>query len=109
MTLIPLRSRYARGCRILRDTQGRNYFSRRRYVDAPVRSDDLMHTVREGERMRHIAWRYYRDPEAWWIIMDYAIQDGHRMLMPDRDLVPGMVLRMPSVEHARRILSERGE
>ena len=106
---IELRSRYARGCRALKDYAGRVFFSSRRIISAPTRNDDLFYTVSDGDRLRQVAWRKYRDPEKWWIIADYAIQDGHRMLMPDRDLVPGMVLRMPSVEYARRILSESGE
>lgn len=106
---IQLRSRYARGCRALKDSAGRVFFSSRRLISAPTRNDDMFHTVSDGERLRQVAWRKYRDPEKWWIIADYAIQDGHRMLFPDRDLEAGMVLRMPSAAQAERILSERYE
>jgi hypothetical protein len=106
---VPLRSRYARGCRALQDTRGRCYFSRRKLTDAPVRSDDMLHTVRQGETMMGIAWTMYRDPQKWWIIADYAIQDGHRVLFPDRDMTAGMVLRMPSPEQVEKLLATRGE
>ena len=82
---------------MLRDDDGRPFYTSRRLLTADARSDDILHEVKAGERIRQIAWRYYRDPGAWWVIADYAIQDGHRILFPDRDLTAGMVLRLPSV------------
>jgi len=105
--LVALRSRYARGCRIARDSQGRAYFTSRKLLAAPTRSDDMFHTVKQGDTLMKIAWIKYRDPQKAYIIGDYAIQDGHRMLFPDRDMQPGMVLRMPSPERAELIIASR--
>ncbi|MEI6634490.1 MAG: hypothetical protein WCP22_11835 [Chlamydiota bacterium] len=69
----------------------------------------MFHTVSQGETLMGIAWTMYRDPQKWWIIADYAMQDGHRTLFPDRDMTPGLVLRMPSPEQVERLLARRGE
>jgi hypothetical protein len=52
------------------------------------------HAVDESERLDHIAWRYYRDPERFW-----RICDANRVLWPD-DLVaePGRTIAVPPSE-----------
>ncbi len=101
---IPSKSYWARGCRVLTDDDGKQYFGPRKLIDAPSRSDDRTHTVKTGDTIAKLAWTYFRDPALDWIIADYAIQDGHRMLFPDRDMQPGMVLRIPSEAVAQRII-----
>ena len=50
------------------------------------------HTVREGERLDHIAHSHYRDPERFW-----AICDANLAMWPD-DLVanPGRRILIPA-------------
>jgi hypothetical protein len=52
------------------------------------------HAVTEGERIDHVAHRYYRDSERFW-----RICDSNRALWPD-DLVsePGTLLRIPEAQ-----------
>jgi hypothetical protein len=51
------------------------------------------HAASEGERMDHVAHRYYRDPERFW-----RICDANRALWPDDLLAePGTLLKIPPV------------
>ncbi|MFO0952900.1 MAG: hypothetical protein U0835_17470 [Isosphaeraceae bacterium] len=54
----------------------------------------LVHTVEHGERLDHVAHRYYRDPERFW-----RVCDANRVLWPD-DLVnpPGRPILVPPSE-----------
>jgi hypothetical protein len=54
----------------------------------------LTHKVQGGERLDHVAHRYFRDPERFW-----RICDANRAMWPD-DLVkePGQRILIPSSE-----------
>lgn len=54
----------------------------------------IAHAVREGERLDHIAYRYYKDAERFW-----RICDANEAMWPD-DLVAeaGEKIRIPSSE-----------
>jgi nucleoid-associated protein YgaU len=105
---VPLKSAYARGCMVAQGPDGADHFTARDLIEAPVRNDDMYHTVGAGDTMRRIAWARYRDPLKWKIIADYALRDGHDTLLPDRDLTPGMVLRMPGESQVARLLGSTG-
>jgi len=45
----------------------------------------LTHAAGPGERLDHLAWRYYGDPSAWWRICDAAdVLDPLDLLAPGR-------------------------
>jgi len=52
------------------------------------------HLVTSDERLDHIAWQHYRDPERYW-----RICDANTALWPDDLLEPGDVLAVPPVEN----------
>ena len=75
------------------DAHGRTVrYKRQRFIpEAPVLAE---HTVGQGERLDHIAHRYYRDPQRFW-----RICDANRAMWPD-DLVatPGERIGIPGAE-----------
>jgi hypothetical protein len=60
----------------------------------PETKAQMGHIVGQGERLDHIAQRYYRDPERFW-----RICDANRTLWPE-DLTAnaGHTILIPSVE-----------
>jgi hypothetical protein len=52
------------------------------------------HWVTADERLDHIAWQHYRDPERFW-----RICDANTALWPDDILEPGAVLGIPPAEN----------
>ena len=48
------------------------------------------HQVSDGERVDHLAVRYYGDPLKFWLICD-----ANDAIFPDELMVPGRVLRIP--------------
>lgn len=56
------------------------------------RPDDFFHTVRYGEELDEIAYRYYGNGELWWVIAE-----ANGIADPFEPLQPGTVLRCPSV------------
>lgn len=84
-------SRYATCILYVDDDQ--EFIGTRQRIDASPRSDDVFHTVVEGDRMDLIAYRYLGDAKLWWVICDY-----NDVFYP-LDMELGAVLRMPSVEH----------
>jgi nucleoid-associated protein YgaU len=50
-----------------------------------------LHTVVAGERIDHLAARYYGDPLKFWLICD-----ANDALFPEDLMVPGRVLKIPS-------------
>ena len=50
-----------------------------------------LHTVIEGERIDHLATRYYGDPLKFWLICD-----ANGALFPEELMIPGRVLKIPS-------------
>lgn len=54
------------------------------------RSNSITHTVREGETIQSIAFRYYGDSGSW-----YKIADLNNISFPFRDLEEGLELIIP--------------
>ncbi len=75
------------------DAQGRTVrYKRIRMLGEP--KPLTTHVVQQWERLDHIAYRYYRDPERFW-----RICDANRAMWPD-DLVaePGSSILIPPSE-----------
>lgn len=49
-----------------------------------------LHRVVAGERLDHLADRYYGDPLKYWLICD-----ANDEIFPDDLMVPGRILRIP--------------
>jgi nucleoid-associated protein YgaU len=60
----------------------------------PATGARVLHSVNQGERLDHIAHRYYKDPERFW-----RICDANEAMWPD-ELVeqPGRKLLIPPAE-----------
>lgn len=107
MTLLDASSRY-RFSTVFTDRAGRRFLGARPkfgYRDLP---DSRVHTVREGDTLHRLAWRYFRPlrrPELlWWIIADFQPEPIHD---PHEDLEAGRVLVIPSVRAVQElVLSE---
>jgi len=87
-------SRYAKVATLeITDSTGRTiqYKATRRIPDAQPRQ---AHKVRRGERLDHVAHRYFRDSERFW-----RICDANRAMWPD-DLMdePGERILIPASE-----------
>ncbi len=84
-------SRYATvGEHKITDSDGREiHYKKIRFI--PKTEAQMGHTVHQGERLDHIAHRYYQDPERFW-----RICDANLAMWPD-DLVaePGRTIRIP--------------
>ncbi len=60
----------------------------------PVTKSLRTHTVTQGERLDHIAHRFYRDPERFW-----RICDANLAMWPDELLEePGTSIAIPQAE-----------
>lgn len=57
----------------------------------PIAQEDLQHTLKEGETLQNIAYRYYGDSGKW-----YLIAEANKILNPFKELVDGMILRIPT-------------
>jgi hypothetical protein len=77
----------------INDSEGREIrYKKIRFI--PETSPRWGHVVSQGERLDHIAYRYYRDAERFW-----RICDANAALWPD-DLVadPGRKILVPPAE-----------
>ncbi len=87
-------SRYAKVETLkITDSEGRTIqYKATRFI--PETKARLAHKVQRGERMDHIAHRYFRDPERFW-----RICDANKTLWPD-ELVsePGQIILIPSTK-----------
>ena len=83
-------SRYA-ACVLYVDSS-EEFIGTRQRIDTTPQPDDVFYTVIEGDRIDLIAYRYLGRADLWWIVCDY-----NDIFFP-LDLVPGTVLRLPSVE-----------
>ncbi len=75
------------------DSQGREIrYKTIRFI--PETRAQMGHSVSQGERLDHIAHRYYRDPDRFW-----RICDANRALWPD-DLIAeaGRTILIPPSE-----------
>lgn len=56
----------------------------------PSSPDDLQHTVKDGETLQNIAYRYYGDSGKW-----YLIAEANKILNPFKELESGTLIRIP--------------
>jgi nucleoid-associated protein YgaU len=86
-------SRYAKVAEAeLTDASGRVIrYKRTRFIaETPAQAG---HRVVQGQRLDHIAWDYYRDPERFW-----RICDANRAMWPADLVAAGVVLLIPPSE-----------
>lgn len=57
----------------------------------PSSSNDIQHTVKDGETLQNIAFRYYGDSGKW-----YIIAEANGILNPFKGLESGTLIRIPS-------------
>lgn len=65
-------------------------------LEAPIPSvpsslNDIQHTVKDGETLQNIAFRYYGDSGKW-----YIIAEANGILNPFKELESGTLIRIPS-------------
>lgn len=57
----------------------------------PSSSNDIQHTVKDGETLQNIAFRYYGDSGKW-----YIIAEANGILNPFKELESGTLIRILS-------------
>lgn len=57
----------------------------------PESSNDIQHTVKDGETLQNIAFRYYGDSGKW-----YIIAEANKILNPFKELEMGNLIRIPT-------------
>lgn len=57
----------------------------------PSSSNDIQHTVKDGETLQNIAFRYYGDSGKW-----HIIAEANGILNPFKELESGTLIRIPS-------------
>lgn len=60
------------------------------YPEIPKRADDIYVYTQQGDRLDMIAYRYYRDQTAWWVIAVANQLSAGSLFVP-----PGTQLRIP--------------
>ena len=53
------------------DYDGNVYLGMRYPIKNPVNSDDIFHTVQQGDRLDTLAKKYLGKASLWWVIADY--------------------------------------
>jgi nucleoid-associated protein YgaU len=67
-----------------------------------IQSDDLQYTVTGAERIDNLAFKFYGNPELWWVLA--AANDME--LIPN-DLYAGQLLRVPSPRYVLQQLFQK--
>ena len=57
----------------------------------PESPNDIQHTVKDGETLQNIAFRYYGDSGKW-----YIIAEANKILNPFKELEMGNLIRIPT-------------
>ena len=57
----------------------------------PESSNDIQHTVKDGETLQNIAYRYYGDSGKW-----YLIAEANGILNPFKEVESGTLIRIPA-------------
>lgn len=60
------------------------------YGSIPTSNRDSQHTVKDGETLQNIAFRYYGDSGKW-----YVIAEVNNILNPFKELESGMIIKIP--------------
>lgn len=93
------KSRYTAGGTTERGDIGIEWWER---VVFPLAADDRVYIVEkrfEG-RLDWIADLYLEDPKYWWVIAQY-----NNILDPHAEIIEGVVLRIPTIERTKALLS----
>lgn len=77
------------------------YLNMRRLLPA---MDTYIVTSADVANLPGIAYNVYRDKDYWWVI---GLYNG--IIFPDTDLVPGMVLQLPSLTDINALLASGGD
>ena len=59
-------------------------------TSVPSSSDDIQHTVKDGETLQNIAYRYYGDSGKW-----FLIAEANTILNPFKELESGTIIKIP--------------
>lgn len=59
-------------------------------TSVPSSSDDIQHTVKDGETLQNIAYRYYGDSGKW-----FLIAEANTILNPFKELESGTLIKIP--------------
>lgn len=70
--------------------------------EIPEQPDDLVHQVVGPDRIDLLAWKYYKDARAWWVI---AVANGLEELPTDMHV--GDFLRIPSPRYVQQVLFKK--
>lgn len=93
------------------DDQNRTFLDVPNPIPRVLRSDDLRTITGEGETLRHVAWRAYRDlndpdeedlrPTSFWDVIAEVnlLIDAVPVLEGDTKIPTGTVLRIPNTEN----------
>jgi len=69
---------------------GRKVYRTKIYPNIPIRDDDIYVATETGDRLDHLAAKYYRDASLWWIIAaannihnaPFGLQEGNILRIP---------------------------
>jgi len=89
-----------RNCPVL-ELDGKRYLGTRKFGDYERRSDDVFHTIREGDSIDLLADQYYGDTRFWWIIADY-----NGLSFPLELPESGTVIRIPDYRYAMLVIAQ---
>jgi len=68
-----------------------SYSLERNIPTITMSDEDITHTLKDGETLQNIAFRYYGDSGKW-----YIIAEANNIINPFKDLVPGLQLKIPA-------------
>lgn len=85
-----------------RDIDGITFWSLIDYPEVPEQADDKFHTVKDYERIDHLAYAYYGDAVLWPVI---AVNNGLEIVPTALNV--GDTLRIPSPRYVRELLFRR--
>lgn len=60
-------------------------------VSVPLSSNDIQHTIKDGETLQNIAYKYYGDSGKW-----YLIAEANGILNPFKEVESGTLIRIPA-------------
>ena len=75
----------------VKDPQGREVKVKRARPTLNL-AGSFQYTVKGGDRLDLLAYKFYRSPRKWWLICDA----NHGLMYPDELLKPGQILIIPA-------------
>lgn len=60
-------------------------------VSVPSSSNDIQYTIKDGETLQNIAYKYYGDSGKW-----YLIAEANGILNPFKEVESGTLIRIPA-------------